>query len=158
MKAGALLAVTMMLGAQAAFADTAGGSSGLALAALVAAHSSLATKQEQAVLAQILDGNLGFAWPAAKTISVVADAVMCRVSNVDLSSRSCELTFGNTKVALKGREAHELFATLAEAGAAPEGAAGSSIDGVVRLACTIDPNEIKQKAGGGAKARPRSSV
>ena len=32
-----------------------------------------------------------------------------------------------------------------------EGAAGSSIESVSKLRCTIEPNEIMQKAGGGAQ-------
>jgi hypothetical protein len=77
--------------------------------------------------------------------------VVCRVSNVDITSRSCELTFGSQKRTLTGREANELFATAVVAGIAPEGAAGSSIASVSKLKCTLDPNEIKQKAGGGAE-------
>jgi hypothetical protein len=35
--------------------------------------------------------------------------------------------------------------------AAAEGAAGSLIESATKLTCTIDPNEIRQKAGGGAQ-------
>jgi hypothetical protein len=40
-------------------------------------------------------------------------------------------------------------ATLAEIGVEPDGAAGSTFESVSNLKCTIDPNEVKQKAGGG---------
>ena len=50
-----------------------------------------------------------------------------------------------------GRDANEVGATMAAAGIASEGAAGSSIEGVSKLRCTLDPNEIMQKAGGGAE-------
>jgi len=93
------------------------------------------------------------AWkfPPNRKISVTADSVVCRASNVDITSRTCELAFGAGKRLLKGREANELTATLAAAGVAPEGAAGSIIESVTKLACTIDPNEIRQKAGGGGQ-------
>jgi hypothetical protein len=39
---------------------------------------------------------------------------------------------------------------LTTAGIASEGAAGSVVESVSKLVCTVDPNEIKQKAGGGA--------
>ena len=87
---------------------------------------------------------------AAKKISVTADKIVCRISNVDLTSRSCELTFKGGKHSLRGREANELFATMALAGIAPEGAAGSNIAGESKLNCTFDVAAIKQKDGGGA--------
>jgi hypothetical protein len=51
---------------------------------------------------------------------------------------------------LKGRRANELNATALEAGVPSEGAAGSIFESFSHLVCTIDPNDIKQKAGGGA--------
>jgi hypothetical protein len=83
-------------------------------------------------------------------ISVTADAIVCRTSNVDISARSCNLTFKNAKRALKGREANEIYATAATAGVPSEGAAGSNIQSFSKLNCTIDPHEIMEKAGGGA--------
>ena len=76
---------------------------------------------------------------------------MCKVSNVDLTSRSCELSVKGGKRTLTGREANELYATLALGGVMPEGAAGSMIESITKLACTIDPNMIKQKDGSGAE-------
>ena len=93
------------------------------------------------MLRQLLDGRAKFAFPAGKTICVQAGKLTCRASNVDLKSYSC---------ALKGRRAHELYATLAEIGVAPDGAAGSTFEAVSNLKCTIDPGAVKQSSGGGA--------
>ena len=82
-------------------------------------------------------------------ISVTADSVVCRTSNVDVTARTCELTFGIRKRILTGREANEVSATGLAAGAASEGAAGSIVESISKLECTIDPNEIMNKGGGG---------
>jgi len=130
---------------------SANGPSALALAAVIAPHSPLVRPLDRRVIARLFRGNTGFGFTPNTKISVDVDAVVCRVSNVDITSRSCELTFGSQKRTLTGREANELFATAVVAGIAPEGAAGSSIASVSKLKCTLDPNEIKQKAGGGAE-------
>jgi hypothetical protein len=65
---------------------------------------------------------------------------------VDITQHSCDLTFGAKKVAAHGRKTHELYATLAAAGRRR----GFDLRGRVQLDCTIDPGEVKQKAGGGA--------
>jgi hypothetical protein len=153
MKKLALLAISMLAASQAASAATTAGGSALALAALVAEHSPLLSHHEKNVIAKMFDGHLNFTFPANKKISVKADAVVCRASNVDITSRSCELTFGTKKPNLKGRKAHELFATVAEAGVPPDGAAGTIFEALSHLVCTIDPNEIKQRAGGGASCQ-----
>lgn len=150
MKTVAPLAILLLLASQPASAATAAGGSALALAALVAEHSPLLTHHEKTVMARMFDGHLNFTFPANKKISVAADSVVCRASNVDITSRSCELTFGTKKRTLKGRRAHEVFATVAEAGVPPDGAAGTIFESLSHLVCTIDPNEIKQRAGGGA--------
>jgi len=136
----AALALTVMQTTASAAPGSASGPSALALAAVIAPHS-------RAVRA--FDTNFGFT-PNTK-ISVDAESVTCRVSNVDITSRSCELNFGARKRTLTGREANEVGATMAAAGIPSEGAAGSSIESVSKLRCTIDPNEIMQKAGGGAQ-------
>jgi len=87
----------------------------------------------------------------SKTISLTADKIVCRISNVDITARSCELTFGNTKRTLAGREANELYATEAMAGVPADGAAGSNFESLSKLNCTLDPAKIKDKAGGGAE-------
>jgi hypothetical protein len=144
------LLVPLLLATQSAFAGSAGGSSALALTALVGERSPALEAQEKEALGSMLDGKLNFAFPADKKISVKADSVVCRASGVDISAHSCELTFGKRKISRTGRAAHELYATLIEAGVAPEGAAGAMIAGISKLVCTVDPNAVKARAGGGA--------
>jgi hypothetical protein len=86
----------------------------------------------------------------ASTYSNTADSVVCRTSNIDIATRTCDLAFTVGKRALTGREANEVSATALAAGASSEGAAGSMVESLSKLVCTIDPNEIKKKAGGGA--------
>ncbi|MFO1098702.1 MAG: hypothetical protein U1E81_10700 [Xanthobacteraceae bacterium] len=145
-----IILLCMLVAGGTASAATVSGSSALALASLVAANSRLLAQQDRSVLARMLAGYLNFRFPPDRKIAVEADSIVCRASNVDITSRSCELTFGPKKVTLSGRKAHELFATLAEVGVRPDGAAGTIRESLSRLSCTIDPNEVKQKAGGGA--------
>jgi hypothetical protein len=148
-----LLAFFVALGQEAAVAKsiTATGPTALALAVVVADHSPLVSAFHNRVLARLFGGNTNFGFTPGRKISVTADSIVCRTGNVDLTSRTCEMTFTVGKRALRGREANELSATAAVAGAASEGAAGSTIESFSKLACTIDPNEIMQKAGGGAE-------
>src|SRR5262245_26986607 len=110
----------VLLGAvQGAAAANANGSGALALAALVAEQSPRIATAEKDILARLLNGNLGFNLLANRTISIRADKVVCRASNVDISAHSCALTFGTRTVNLQGRRAHELFATIYEVGVPP---------------------------------------
>ncbi len=152
MKRIALSVFALAMMAQSASADTTGPRA-LALAALVATHSPLLSGQDKHAIARLFDGHLGFPFPAGRKITVQADAILCRASNVDITSRSCTLTFGTHTAMLKARQAHELFATIAEAGVPEDGAAGSIFEGMSHLNCTVDPAEIKQKAGGGADCK-----
>jgi hypothetical protein len=149
------LAVLLALGQGAPAASAASGSAAgpaaLALASVVASHSSLLASFDRRAMARLFAGNSAVSFPPNRKISVSADSIVCRASNVDITLRTCELAFGPGKRSLKGREANELFATLAAAGVASEGAAGSIVESVTKLNCTIDPNEIRQKAGGGAQ-------
>jgi hypothetical protein len=155
MKKQTILAVLFVLGqgvsTASAASGNASGSAALALAGVVASHSSVLASYDRRAMARLFGGNSGISFPPGRKISVAADSIVCRASNVDITSRTCELTFGAGKRHLKGREANELAATLAAAGVAPEGAAGSIVESVSKLACAIDPNEIRQKAGGGAQ-------
>jgi len=126
------------------------GPTALALAAVVAQHSSLPAYDKR-MLARLFAGGGVFLIATKARFSVTADTIVCRTSNVDIAARSCELTFKVSKKTLKGREANELYATAATAGVAPEGAAGSNIESFSKLNCTIDAKEIRQKAGGGAQ-------
>ena len=89
-------------------------------------------------------------------MSVTADALTCRVSNVDITSRRCQISFGKATRNLKGRAANEVYATLAMAGVVAEGAAGSMIESISKLRCTLDPGEIKDNSGGGAECTFRT--
>jgi hypothetical protein len=155
MKTRTMLAVLFVLGPGVSTASAASGNTSgpaaLALAAVVASHSSVLASFDRRAMARLFGGHSAISFPPNRTISVAADSIVCRASNVDITSRTCELAFGAGKRLLKGREANELAATLAAAGVAPEGAAGSIVESVTKLACTIDPTEIRQKAGGGAQ-------
>jgi len=99
-------------------------------------------------MARLFAGGNAFFLSAKTRFSVAADTIVCRTSNVDIAARSCELTFKVIKKSLKGRDANELYATAATAGVVAEGAAGSNIESLAKLNCTINPKEIQQKAGG----------
>jgi hypothetical protein len=126
------------------------GPTALALAAVVTQHSSLPAYDKQ-IMARLFAGNHAFLYVTKKKLSVTADTVVCRTSNVDIAARSCDLTFPISKKTLRGREANELYATAATAGVSADGAAGSNIESFSKLSCTVDPKEIRQKAGGGAE-------
>ncbi|MGA8412747.1 MAG: hypothetical protein WB756_13390 [Xanthobacteraceae bacterium] len=145
-----LTLLLLMVGGTASAASVSGSGGALALAALVAEPSPLLPPGEKAVMARLLNGILTFAFPANRTISVKADKIVCRASNVDISFHSCALTFRSKTINLKGRRAHELFATVGEVGVPPDGAAGTMFEALSHLDCTINPHEIPQKAGGGA--------
>jgi hypothetical protein len=149
----ACLVVALLLTSPSALAATAVGNNALALAALVAERSPLLSPIEKGVMVRLFEGRLNLTFPTTKKISVQADAVVCRVSNVDITSRSCTLTFGSKQVVLTGRKAHELFATVAEAGVSAGGTAGTIFESLSHLSCTIDSNQIKEKAGGGAECK-----
>ena len=127
---------------------TASGQAALALAGVVALYSPLLTSDEREAVSALFVGQTGGRY--AKKISVTADKIVCRVSNVDITARSCELTFRGAKQTITGRRANEIFATEAMAGIAPDGAAGSVFESLSKLTCTLDPAEIRKKAGGGA--------
>lgn len=127
---------------------TVSGPKALAVAAVVAQYSPVLNPGERKVVAGLFDGNIRMSYPLKK-LSVDADVVMCRISNVAIAERSCEITFKKGKRSLKGRAANEVYATLASAGVIAEGAAGSMIENVSKLSCMLDLGEIKQNAGGG---------
>jgi hypothetical protein len=126
------------------------GPAALALAAVIAQHSPLVRAFDQRVIARLFGGSTNFGFTPNTKISVRADSIVCRTGNVDITARTCELSFGTRKRTLTGREANEISATALAAGVSPEGAAGSMFQSISKLECTIDPNEIMKKAGGGA--------
>ena len=150
-RVAAIVPLLAALGSSVASAApaTVAGPTALAVAAVLAQYSPVLNPGERKVIAGLFDGNTRMSYPLKK-LSVDADAVMCRISNVAVADRSCEITFKKGKRALKGHAANEVYATLASAGIAAEGAAGSMIVNVSKLSCTLDLGEIKQNAGGGA--------
>jgi hypothetical protein len=94
---------------------------------------------------------MGF--PPGKKIIVRADAVICRISNVDITAKSCSLTFHGKTASIAGRPAHELYTTLVKIGVASLGATGWMIAGVKNLECTIDPAQVSQEGGAARTAR-----
>ena len=122
----------------------------MALGSPPVAEPSPNVKASDKIALEIPQWSASVPYAPNKKITVAAGAVTCRTSNVDITQHSCDLTFGAKKVATHGRKAHELYATLAEVGVPPDGAAGSIFEAVSNLDCTIDPAQVKQKAGGGA--------
>jgi len=147
----AVLSIPFMLAGPAALAADAQGNGALALAALVSFHSPAIGGGEKAAMHKMLNGKLGFSFPAGKTIDIDADAIDCRAGDVDISAHACDLTFGSKKRSLSGREANELYDAMLAAGVQGDGAAGTVHASVTALKCVVDPNEVKQKGGGGAK-------
>jgi hypothetical protein len=148
-KLTSLMISLSLLGTSAAFAGSATGSAALALAGVVAAHSPKLSPAEKRTVADFFDGKTDV--PYTGKINVVADKIVCRSSNVDITARSCEVTFAGERISFRGREANELYATEAMAGVPSDGAAGSIFEGVSKLSCTLDPADIKDKAGSGAE-------
>jgi hypothetical protein len=122
----------------------------LMLSAIVAEKSPLLGRFDKRTVAALAAGILTSGPSRKDAIVVAADDLECRVSNVDITSRSCTIRFGRRTVTLRGRNAHELFATLAEMGVAPSGAAGTVYLGASHVNCSVNPNELREKGGGGA--------
>jgi hypothetical protein len=144
----AVLALT--LAATPALAGQTSGPYALALAGLVAPHHPGMNATDRATVARLFAGDEHIQYPAGRTIAVTADKIVCRVSNVEITARSCELTFGKQTVNLTGPAANALFATLASVGIQSEGAAGSIFEGLSALSCKLTPSVIVANGGGGA--------
>jgi len=144
-----IVAAGLCLAAHSAAAD-ASGNDAVSLAARVGDRSPNLSLLQKGILGVFLDGRAGARYLGRGKIEVKAEAVDCRISSVDITEKSCTVTFGAKTAALKGRDAQALYATLIEAGVQPSGAAGSSHASLTNLNCTIDPAEVRQKAGGGA--------
>ena len=140
----------LLLVPASAWAAEATGNSALSLAALVGQHAPALTPAEKYLLVAYLDGRPKADFSPGKKIVVKADEVSCRISNVDITAKSCDLKFGARAVSFAGGPAQALYATMLEAGVPPSGAAGSIIASVKTLACTIDPAAVREEGGGGA--------
>lgn len=130
-------------------AESSSGNGALVLAAVIGLQSPLVSAAGKIVLGKMLDGDLAFSASVAK-IKVQARSVSCRASDVDIAAHACTIGFGQHSTSVKGRVAHEIFATLVENGVPSDGAAGSIFEAVSNLSCTVDPAEVKQRGGGGA--------
>ena len=150
MKAIACFTALSVLVSGASSAGSLNGNGALTLGALVAQYSPASTAIDKSVLEKFLNGLTNVRYPPNKKISVAADLVTCRASNVDITHHSCDLTFGTKKIALTGRKALELYTTLAGVGVSASGGAGSMFETITKLNCTIDPGEVRNKEGGGA--------
>jgi len=139
--------------AMAADSGQAFGSGALALAALVGGDSPLLGDRDKAALSKLLDGDTDFDFPKDQTITVTADKIACHASNIDIAEHDCALRFGKQNVKLKGRAAHELYATLLEIGVEPDPGAGNIWVSMSKLSCAINVAKVQAKAGGGAKCQ-----
>jgi len=154
MKIAMPVCAVLVLGA-AHVADAAGttpskisGSTALALAGVIAPLSPTLSGAEKKAVAMLFAANADI--PYKKPVVVTADKIVCRTGNVDITVRTCEVTFGKKVRTVNGPTANEIFTTEALAGIPPDGAAGSNFESLSKLSCTIDPNAIRQKDGSGA--------
>lgn len=144
-----LASLPLLLVSGLTFAADTTGHGALAVAAVIAEHSPTLTRSDKSTMAALFDGR-DPPYPAGQKISVKVDSVTCFAGDVSINTFSCALTFGKSTITVTGRKANEIFATLIEAGVPSSGAAGKIYEAVAQLACTVDPNEIKQNDGGGA--------
>jgi hypothetical protein len=149
---GAAIALMIVTAARVAHAApmTVGGQAALALGALVAQHSPSLSSVQKRTIQRIFNGDQTGPFPTTQPITVQADSIVCRVSNVQIAIRSCVLTFGSHSHKLTGRAAHEIYATLVETGNPSSGAAGTIFESLAQLSCTIDPQALQQSGGAGA--------
>jgi hypothetical protein len=123
------------------------GSAALMLASLVAPYAPDLDAKRRVALTMLGDNGASI----FERIELKAADISCRTSNVTIGAYGCDLKFPNgVTTALKGRKAHELYATLLENGIPVEGAAGSIQANVKDLKCVIEPRVLAQNAGGGA--------
>ena len=149
MRRALLILLLLPLTPHGAAAASANGLRALPLATIVGERSPTLSARRKATLAALLDGHRTFPRRGGPIV-VRADGVVCRSSDVDLTSRSCVLTFGKRTVGVAGRKAHEIFATLEEVGVPSDGAAGTIFEALTQLRCTIT-REIATADGGGAR-------
>lgn len=144
------LSLPLLLASQSVWAaNTIGNHSAVALAGVVAPFSPL-SPGKKAVMALLFNGLK----PTFPQITITAQSITCSAGDVSINTFNCALTFvngsGTINVNVTGRKAHEIFATLIEAGVPANGTAGKIFEALLQLSCTIDPNMIKQNTGAGA--------
>jgi hypothetical protein len=153
-----VLAGTPVALAGVALTGSANGSVALALAGVVAPYSPTLSPAEKKAVAALFAGKTD--GPYTTRILVMADKIVCRTSNVDIAARSCELTFGNTIRKSQGREANELYATIAMAGIPSDG--GTYLEAELRARSRTDQRESRRRRAmllrNREVRRPNSSV
>ena len=146
----ALIAALLCLASSNAFAASVSGPAALALAAAVGDRDPELNATQRLALAKLFAGQINFDFPAGQKIVVKADKIVCRVSNVAIADRTCELSFGSRVVNVAGRGANELYDAIAVAGVAADGGAGSIVEALHGLECMVEPGLVRQKSGAGA--------
>ena len=141
------LALLLSLCATSVRAADISGPSALALAGVVAASDPTLDRLSRLRIADLFAGKK----VAGGALAVKAISIQCRQSNVAIETRSCMLTFDPREVTLTGRQANELFATLALAGVPGDAGAGSMFEALKTLDCQLDPSAIAGQDGSGAK-------
>lgn len=86
-------------------------------------HSPNVKAGDKSLLEKFLNGRV---YSYRKKITVAASSISCKASTRMRSDLS-------EKITTHGRKAHELYATLAEAGVPSDGAAGSIFEGPIKL-------------------------
>ena len=142
-----VLAASPAFGAEPGKPGSVSGSTALALAGVIAPLGPLGAADKRAIL-MLFKGSADV--PHDKPVVVTADRIVCRTGNVDITVRTCEVTFGKKVRNVIGSTANEIYATAALAGVPPDGAAGSTYESLSKLSCTIDPNAIRRRDGSGA--------
>jgi len=155
MRIALVLALPLLL-IRLVWAADLGPSSRLILAAIVAQHSPQLGEAAKQELSRLSAGDLSKA--NKEEIKVSADSIECRASDVDITSRLCKIKYGSVDVSLSGRDAHELFATIAEVGVSAGGSAGTYTIGLSHLNCTVSPDEVWDRSGGGVRCTFEASA
>jgi hypothetical protein len=122
----------------------------LSLATVLAQHDPLLTVADRALLAHYLAGYPQALHHAGLVIHLNTGAIACRAGDVDLAMHECTIKLGAHTMTLTGRNAHELYATMVEAGIPSDGAAGSIYESVNGLQCVIQADQISDESGDGA--------
>ena len=108
------------------------------------------TGRDKLLIRRLFNGHYYQLRGDTKVISVEANAIVCSIGNVDITSHSCKLTFGGKTINLTGDAAYQLYATMSQAGVPSEGSAGEVHESLSHLVCTINPLEIAKRNGAGA--------
>jgi hypothetical protein len=136
--------------ANPAAAANATGHGALALAAILGQYDpSLGPRTKAGLLRLLADKSYG----RTGTLTVDMAEATCRAGDVDLKAFNCALTYGTGTINLKGRQAAELYATLAEAGIPSDGAAGTIYESAKSISCNLNLTELGGPGtgdGGGA--------